>query len=437
MNSQILTMGLNHASAPIPVREQVASATCLRDDALNHLHAAIHPDLFPESLVLSTCNRTEIYAVTTNLEQGASVLRGLFGGHGTFSDSAEDFTYSYNDREAVEHLFSVASGIDSLIVGEFEILGQVRNAYLRAAENRTIGPVLHHLFKDAIHVGKRAHTETQIGAGAASVAYAAVALARTQVGSLSGRSALIIGAGEMARRAATNLAEDGACTVIVTNRTFDRAVELAGQIGGRAIRFEELPKALTVADLVISATSAPHVLLSADMVRTAMSGRGERELPMIDIALPRDIDPLAAQIPGVRLSNIDDLQHLVDANRAIREQSVVQVRWIIQEELEAFWRWYAERRAVPVIADLFGRAEAIRAAELDKALRRLGHLQLSERDRNVIAALSAGIVSKLLAAPTEHLKERVQSGDGQVYLDTVRELFELDSDERKQLPSAL
>ncbi len=435
MNSVILTMGLNHASAPIDVREKLASLACVRDDALARVNTDLASAPFAESLVLSTCNRTEIYVVSSDRESDQSYLGRLFGGHGEFGPHGSSALYSYAGRDAVAHLFAVASGIDSMIVGEFEILGQVRRAYLKAAAAGTVGPVLHRLFNDSIHVGKRAHAETRVGAGAASVAYAAVALARQHVGALGGRSALVIGAGEMARRAAANLAQDGACTVVVANRTLDHAIELADEIGGRAITFHDLPAALQQADLVISATSAPHVILDAGMVASAMQARPERPLCMVDIALPRDIEP-GLKVPNVRLYNIDDLQHLVDETRTIREQAVADVRAIIAQELDVFWRWFVERRAVPVIADLRGRAEAIRSAELDKALRRLGHLNLSERDRNVIAALSASIVGKLLAAPTVRLKERVQSGDGQLYLDALRELFELDSDEHIHLPSA-
>jgi glutamyl-tRNA reductase len=421
----ILMVGLNHTTAPIHVREQVASAACVQDNALEQLRSELNAPVFSERLILSTCNRTEIYAVVSDRARGETTLRALFTHHETFSTAGTDYLYTYANHDAVKHLFAVASGIDSMIVGEFEILGQVRRAYLAAAERNSIGPVLHRLFNDAIHVGKRAHSETPIGAGAASVAYAAVALARQHLGDLSGRRALVIGAGEMAQRAAKNLAADGACAVVVANRTYAHAVELAHETHGRAIQFDELARALIEADLVISATSAPHIILDATTISAAMRARNARPLFLMDIALPRDIEPAVAHIPNVQLLNVDDLNQLVDASRAERERALTEVHTIIVEEVERFWEWYSERRAAPVIADLRDHADAIREAELEKALRRLAHLHLNERDRNVIAALSAGIVSKLLAAPTVHLKERVQSGDGQVYLDTLRELFEL------------
>ncbi len=429
MNPVILTMGANHTTAPIHVRERIALGPCTRDEALGALHQALQRARFAESLLLSTCNRTELYAVVPDRATGERAMRQIFAGHETLGPSLANHLYMHADRDAVAHLFAVASGIDSMIVGESEILGQVRSAYLQAAKLNSVGPILHELCKSAIHVGKRAHSETAIGTGAASVAYAAVALARQHLGHLAGRRALVIGAGEMARKTAKNLAVDGVCTVMVTNRTFEHAAQLAKEIGGRAVQFDQLPDALADADLVVGATGAPHIILDAPTVQNAMARRPDRPLFVLDIAVPRDVDDQVANVPNVRLHNIDDLQKLVDANRAVREQAVEQVRDIIDQEVEQFWRWFVERRAAPVISDLYERGDAIRQAELDKALRRLGHLQLDERDRNVISALASGIVSKLLAAPTANLKDRVQSGDGAAYLETVRELFDLDSHE--------
>lgn len=437
MSQQILMIGLNHTTAPIQLRENIATSACLRQDAYGQLQIHLNPELFPERLILSTCNRTEIYVLTPDRARGESALNDAFNAADAFPPSS-DFLYTWTDRDAAAHLFAVASGIDSMVVGEFEILGQVRRAYLSAAEQNSLGPTLHHLFREAIHVGKRAHSETAVGAGAASVAYAAVALARQHLGNLTGRNVLVIGAGEMARRAAKNVAADGASAVLVANRTVENAHALADEIGGGAITFDELPQALAKADLVISATAALHIILSAPTVKAAMRARNTRSLCLIDLAVPRDIDPEVGVIPNVRLFNLDDLKQLVDANRAEREKAMGQVNAIIADAVERFWEWYSERRAVPVISGLRNRAESIREAELRKALRRLGHLRLTERDRNVIAALSAGIVGKLLAAPTVHLKERVQSGDGQIYLDTLSELFELtDFNEHDTIPSTI
>jgi glutamyl-tRNA reductase len=426
VKSTILTVGLNHTTAPIHVREQIASARCLRDEAQAILFDHLDPALFSEVLILSTCNRTEIYAVTSNRPRAEEMLRAVFALHEAFPLAGTDYVYAYAGRDAVAHLFAVASGIDSMLLGEFEILGQIRSAYQTAAEKRALGSVLHQLFRQALSVGKRARSETAIGAGATSVAYAAVALARQQLGDLKGRAALVVGAGEMGRRAARNLAEDGACTVIVASRTYTHAAELASEIGSRAIAFDELPDVLAQVELVISATKAPHLILDARQVAEAMRRRPDWPLCLIDIAVPRDIDPAVAQLENVRLHNIDDLQALVETNRSAREEAVADVHAIIAEEVREFWDWYMSRRAAPLLSELHTRAEAIRQAELEKTLRRLDHLNLNERDRAALEALSLGIVKKMLAAPRSNLKARMQSGDGQVYLDVLRELFDLE-----------
>lgn len=425
MNLSILMMGLNHTTAPVHVREGIACTRAELSTTFSAFANAIDSPL-QEMLVLSTCNRTEVYAVTQDAPRAMESLRDFFRARAEFpTHTLDDLLYTYADQAAVDHLLSVACGLDSMILGEFEIQGQVRAAFELAQKHKTIGAILTTLCHSAIHAGKRARAETSIGAGAASVASASVALARRRLGNLNGRCALIIGAGEMAQRAAKNLAADGMCAIIVANRTIENALELAAEINARAIGFDELADALVSSDVVISATAAPHVILSAAMVRAAMAKRSDRPLCLIDIAVPRNIDPQVAEIPNAHLDNIDALQDLVDANRAAREQAVTQVRAIIAEETQEFWNWYHARRAAPVIAKLHKHAEQIRQSELDKALRRLGHLQLNERDRNVIAALSVGIVSKLLASPTIHLKEIASSGDGQSYFDALQKLFEL------------
>ncbi len=423
MNQYILMMGLNHTTAPIEVREGVA---CTRNDLAQALPQLVSQEAkapLSEGLILSTCNRTEVYTVTDDPPRSENWLRrkwlrDFFATHQGFSSpSLLQCLYTRRDRDAVRHLLSVACGLDSMILGEFEILGQVRAAYESAAQQKTVGPILSALFHAAIHTGKRARSETAIGRGAASVAYAAVQKARKEVGDLKDLSVLVIGAGEMGKRVARSLQANGACPLFVTSRNYDHAVTLARDLGGRAIRFEELDEALRDADVVISATGAPHLVLHGTTIARAMSARPQRALCIIDIAVPRDADPAAAQIPSVHLFDLDDLQAVARESIAEREKEMARVQAIIAEEAEEFWRWYSARRAAPVIGELRERAEVIRAAELSKAMRRLGHLHLSERDRNVIAALSEGIVNKLLAAPIARLKEHAQNGDGQMYLD--------------------
>lgn len=425
----ILTVGLNHTTAPVQVREQAAAARCLRDEAASTLLLRRDPTLLPEICVLSTCNRTEIYAVASKPHEGERALRQILEDHESFSNASADYLYSYSGREAAAHLFAVASGIDSMLIGEFEILGQVRDAYSKAALAKSLGPLLHQLMQQAISVGKRARSETPIGAGATSVAYAAVALARRRLGQLAGRTALVIGAGEMGRRAAKNLADDGACTVLVVSRTLDHAQDLANEIGCRAIPFEELGAALREADLVISATKAPHLILTFLQVAAAMSLRPEKPLCLIDIAVPRDIEPEVARVPNVQLLNIDDLQELVAFSRAERSKAVEQVREIVDAEADEFWRWFMSRRAAPVLSELQLRADSIRMAEVERTLKRLSHLNLSEQDRAAITTLSSSLVSKLLSAPRAKLRARMESGDGHEYLQMLTEMFDLERDE--------
>jgi glutamyl-tRNA reductase len=421
-------MGLNHATAPIQIREQVA---CTRDQLALILPQFTSPDpaSITESAILSTCNRTEIYVVTDDLTRAQERLREFFDERsGLVAVPLSKCLYEYHDREAVEHLLSVASGLDSLILGEFEILGQVRSAFEIAQQYKTLGPVLTALFHKAIHTGKRARSETAIGHGAASIAFAAVELIRHKTGDLRERQVLIVGSGEMGQRVAKNLAASGVNTLAVTSRTYDHALEIANGLSGQALPFVRLGEALRTADVVISATGAPHIVLSFMMIAAAMAERPQRPLCVVDLAVPRDVEPTVARIENVSLFTLDDLQVMVRETVSERETQVGAVRAILAAEMDDFLTWWMERRAVPVIAGLRERAEAIRHSELEKAMRRLGHLQLNERDRNVITALSAGIVKKLLAAPTVNLKERVASGDGQVYIDTLTELFELTDD---------
>lgn len=423
----ILLMGLNHTTAPVQIREHAFPFVCERLQVYDHIQARLDPALFSEYLVLATCNRTEIYAVTTQVSRATNALRHVFALEPGFATAADDYLYQAADREAINHLFAVAGGIDSLVVGEFEILGQVRRAYQDASAHNTVGATLHQMFQTAMHVGKRARAETEIGRGAQSVAYAAVALARQELGQLQNRRVLIMGAGEMGRRAAENLAEDGDCAVTITTRTYEHALTLAQEIHVQAANFQELESALAQADLVIGATRAPHLVLRRDTIARVMQTRPAQPLCLVDIAVPRNIDPAAADLPNVRLYNIDDLHQVVEHTRTARLQALDQVRAIIRYEADEFWQWYLTRRAAPLIGELYARAERIRRAELEKTLRRLNHLDLNERELNIINALSAGLVSKLLAGPTANLKTHLQTGNGQMYLEALRDLFDLHS----------
>lgn len=428
MLSTIIVVGLNHTSAPVRVREQAAPLLCLGENAFTRMGIG-DPALFSEALALVTCNRTEIYAVTSDPTRAVQVLREALRVETALAPLEPNYLYENIDRAAVCHLFAVTSGIDSLVLGEFEILGQVRRAYEQAVEQQRVGSVFHSLFQTALRVGKRVRAETEIGNGPQSVASAAIALAQSKLGDLSDRTALVIGAGEMGRRAAENLRENSSCNVIITSRTYQHAADVAQRIHGQAIPFPQLRDALSQVELVISAARAPHLILHTETLAAIMQKRSTRPLCLIDLAVPRNIEPTCAEIDNVQLFNIDDLNQVVAHTRALRAKALAQVQAILAQETETFWQAHLARRAAPVLRELYTRAEQLRQTELDKTMRLLNHLALTEREREMIAALSNRLVSKLLAAPTTKLKAHMQNGNGQQYLDVLRELFDLETTE--------
>ncbi|MFQ6014560.1 MAG: glutamyl-tRNA reductase [Anaerolineae bacterium] len=423
----IVVSGVSHKTAPVEVLEKLAFTTQGREEALAELVREDQNRGNPvaEGALLFTCNRVELYALVDDSEEGSERV-GFFLSdfHGFDRGAFADYLYLYRDEAAVSHLFAVASGIDSLVVGEPQILGQVRDAFEEAASQGTIGRVLSALFRQALATGKRARTETGISQNAVSVSYAAVELARKIFGDLGSRQVLIIGAGETGELTAKTLMDNGAKGIIVANRTYDRALTLARRWGGRAWNFNRLPLALWQTDIVISSTGAPHPILRPDMVREAMRMRNNRPLFLIDIAVPRDIDPAVGAIDNVYLYDIDDLRAVVEANLQERQKEVGKVEAIVAEEAAKFMTWFHSLDVVPTISDLRRRAESIRRAELEKALRRLG--DLSERERNIINALTLGIVNKILHEPTVRLKRQANERDGYRYREAIRELFALD-----------
>ncbi len=416
----LVLVGTNHRLAPVEWRERLAFGADTLSPALQTLHRQ-----FPEVVLLSTCNRTEIYALATQPESTEKQLYDFFQAR---AGSAQISFYVRRDREVIGHLLSVACGLDSMLLGEFEIQRQVRMAYEAAAEQATAGPILSALFQSAIHMGKRARTETAIGRGAASTAYAAVQLARQKLGTLAGRYVLVIGAGEMGQRVAKNLRGERISAIIVANRTYDRAVAIAHDLGGRAIHFDRLAEGLAAADVVISATGAPHLVLDAAAIRQAMARRPERPLCIIDIAVPRDVDSSAKSITNVHLFDLDAAQAVAQENLAERQKQVALVHEMIAVEVEKFWDWYTTRRVAPVIAALCERAEVIRRAELERTQRRLGHL--GQNDLAAIDALTHSIVNRILAPPIVHLKEQTRGEANQSLIATLCELFDLEPETR-------
>ncbi len=426
MNSHILLVGVNHTTAPVALRERLAMGGSVLIEALTRFGQANGhgPTLLPEGVILSTCNRLELYAVTADLQQGREKLIGFLSENRQVPvEEFADSLYIKSDRDAVLHLTRVACGLDSMLVGEPQILGQVTEAYRAALSHYTTGPVLNTLFRHAIQAGKRARTETTISQHASSVPSAAALLAEQEMNNLEGRVVLVMGAGEMGQIAARSMVSRGARSIIVANRTYDRGLLLARELNGEAMTFDRQAEALVRADIVVTATDAPHLLLTTDKVRAAMAKRPERPMLIIDIAVPRDTDPAVAEIPGVRLFDIDDLHDVVNGNLAAREREIPQVEVIAAEEAGAFMQWLHTLGVIPTITDLRRRAESVKASELDKAFRRLG--DVSEQDRQVITAMAHALVNKLLHEPTVRLKEHAAQGDGYLYTEVVRELFGL------------
>ena len=423
----LAVVGVSHRTAPVEVRERLVFGRAELPAALARLREEGHAE---EAALLSTCNRTEVYITVPDMQAGEAAVRALLAER--LADSPEHaarYLYLHRDRAAVDHVFRVAAGLDSMILGEPQIQGQVKEAYQAAKETTTpagpaVGTVLNRLFQMSLGVGGRVRTETDLGRGAASISSAAVELAKKIFGSLAGRRALVLGAGEMSEVTLECLRGEGVRSCVVANRTFERAAELAQGWGGRAVHWEQLGEELPSADIVICSTAAPHPVLTRERVRAALPGGVKRPLCIIDIALPRDVDPRVGDEPNVFLYNIDDLQQIVDANLGRREQELPRAEAIIGEETEEFWSWYSGLVVVPTIRDLRARGEALRAEEVEKTLRRLSHLPAE--DRAAVEALTRSLLNKLLHTPTVRLREAAGNGRGTTALDTVRYLFELD-----------
>lgn len=423
----IVVVGMNHVTAPVEVRECLAFNSSALKWALNCLKPGdgSSPGYCMEGVILSTCNRLEVYGLVEDPDSGRQSLCNFLADlHRISYEEFAPYLYTYYDNEAVLHLLSVAAGLDSMILGEAQVLGQVTQAYEAALSEGTAGPVMSNLFRRAIRAGKRARNETTIGHNAASVSYAAVQLAKKIFGDLQSRLVLVVGAGEMGELTAKTLMDNGAQGLIVANRTYDRAVQLAQQWNGQAFKFDQLAEALCQADIVITATDAPHAIIHAGMVHKALAMREGRPLFFIDIAVPRDVESAVRHIPNVHYYDVDDLQAVIATNIEERRREIPKVEAIMAEEAGQFAAWLKSLDVVPTIAGLREFAEGIRQAELEKALRRLNGI--SERERNIVCALSVGIVNKLLHEPTVRLRQHANGHSGFYYSQAIRELFGLD-----------
>lgn len=418
----LVVVGVSHHHTPLELRERLAFPPTEIGPALVRLGEFAH-----EGVILSTCNRTEIYARVGHPRSGSeSLLRFLAEIRAVPVAEVKATSESYCQREAVRHLFRVSAGLESMVVGEPQILGQIRTAFDAARKNQTLSPTMSRLFEQALATGKRVRTETDIARNAVSTSYAAVDLARDVLGDLRGKTVLVIGAGKMGELTVRTLRAHGVDRLIVASRGLASAQKLATRLGGEPCTLAELDDALCQADIVISSTASGAHVLEADHVRRCMEQRPDRSLLLIDIAVPRDIAPDAGDMANVHLYNIDDLEDICVKNLDVRRQELPLAESVIEEEIARFESWRDSREITPLIRSLVDRAETIRQSELERALARLSGL--SDRDRNVVQALSVALVNKLLHDPITRLKANGSERDGRGYARTVRDLFCLADD---------
>ena len=389
--------------------------------ALHDLALAEH---LSEAVLLSTCNRTEVYAYAERFHGGYADIRELLARHsGLPPETVADELYSHHDADAVQHLFSVAAGLDSVVVGEHEILGQVRDAWQAARDEGTVGAVLEPLFRRAVVAGKKVRATTGISHGIASLSHAAVALAKERLGTLAGRRVLVLGAGDVATGTLKSLANVGATDIAVANRTPERAEAAAAACGGRVVALDEVEPALVAADVVITTTGATDIVLEHSDIDEVMTRRGGAELLIVDVAVPRDVDPAVRGLPGVTLLDMDDLGDFVRQGRAGREQEIDSVRAIVDNEVEHYLIEASAREVAPLIAALRARAHQVTTAELDRHASRLAGLSAAQRV--AVESLLRGVVNKLLHEPTVRLKDAAGHARGDRLAEALRDLFDL------------
>jgi len=417
----LIVLGASHRTAPATVRDEIQLGSDEMGTFYSHLREL--REVLPEVAVLSTCNRTEFYGLARDREAADHALREAVYLHkGIQHLNNGKYTYSWAGRETVRHLFRVAAGVDSLMVGEPQILGQVREAFDTAEKHRAIGALLTRLFNAAVHAGKRARTETEIGKGTVSVAYAAVEMAQKIFDGLDHHSVLVIGAGETGALAARHFAEAQPKTLTVVNRTFEKAAELAADLGGRAVPWEEMDAALAEARVVVAATGAPEPILDLRRMEGVLkrSGRGPKVL--VDISNPRNVHPKVGDLDRIFLYDLDALQSIADQNRARRRKEIPKVEGIVAEEVDRFLAWYESLEMVPVIRALRGRFEEIAGREMQKQAK-----NFHPSDREALKEYTRALLNKLLHQPTTRIRNvETSSTHGLHKLVAIQELFELD-----------
>jgi glutamyl-tRNA reductase len=419
----IVTIGMNHETAPVELRERFVLADHTIDDVMNDIRAI---NDIRESLLISTCNRFEILLTT---EKGDDAKESVIGFLSRFSgiprQELEPTLYVYENHEAIRHIFRVAASLDSMVVGEPQILGQVKDAYRTAVEHKSSSVILNRLMHKTFSLAKKIRTETDIADSPVSISFAAVELAKKIFGNLSGKKALLIGAGEMAELAATYLLSNRIDKILVANRTFAKAVELADQFRGAAISFDEIVQQLQEVDIVISSTASSEPVIFERQVKDTMRPRKNRPLFFIDIAVPRDVEPHVNRIENVFLYDIDDLKGIVDSNIDKRKKEAVKAERMVDEEMIKFTQWLKTLEVVPTIVALQDKCEKIRQIELKKTLSSLD--ALSESQKKDVQNLTLSITKKILTNPILFLKRKQDRDSQNLYLDVTRRLFDLDS----------
>ncbi len=422
--SELLALGVSHKTAPLALRERLSLTEGSAVGALRDLTSSegIH-----EAAAISTCNRTELYLVVSDTVEAESTALGVLTRQADIPPTELlGHLYSHRGGDAAHHLFSVTAGLDSMIVGEAEIQGQVKRAYELALVEGATGPILNRLFRGALAAGGRVRQETRIGEKGVSIPSVAVELARRSLGDLGERRVLVVGAGETAELVARALVARGVATVFVANRHYDRAIGLAQRFQGEAVRFEELPAQLEAADMIVTATNSPHHIVERDELEQVMTTRDGRPLLLVDIAVPRDIEPACREIAGVSLYDIDDVQQIAERNASGRAGEARLAQPIIAAELGRFERWLASLEVVPTIAAMRERGDEVVRRVLAENEGRWESLSGADRER--LAAMAAAIASRLLHEPTLRMRRSAGSDDAYLYVSALRELFGLDAE---------
>lgn len=434
----LILLGLNYRTSPLEMRERLSFPPARLATALSDLQSNYFLDMaqtpqtgrpaprsYCEVVILSTCNRLEIYAVARESHSGWEAIEQFLMQQGSLRRGAlHDHLYRLAGHDVVEHLMRVAAGLDSMILGEPQILGQVADAFTAAQQARTSGTVLSHLFAEVLHTGKRVYTDTPISRHTTSASHAAIQLIKMRVEDLSAARILLIGAGETALLAAKALKMHHVAHLTCINRTLARAQQLAGEVQGQALSWQELPQALAQTDVLLTTTSAPGPVLSRETVQAARADSQERPLIIVDLAVPRDVEPAVAGLPGIHLYNIDDLHAALDKNLALRQAAIPQVEAILNGGVADFLKWLHSRQVVPVLTSFRQQVAQIADAEVKQALHRIEGLD-QQSERAVIQAVRR-VVNKLLHRPTERLKAHAAAGESLRYVQTLQDLFALD-----------